>query len=374
MVCVYHERVTEEEHRNYRLAAQKQADSGILIHVPARRTWNAPLQQRGNLQPELPRKPLSYLFDVKDEQVDANDLTLPRTRTTDHEQKSVVSRDPPSNERKSESNSQIETVEDPILMRAVIDPVDDSAWLALVRTADRNCELPKLDSSGGGNLSQIEERVSTPPPCTVRPQPPLTSVYPGRVSAFKEHLSDELVSPVDDPEIWMRPRPAPASPKKSSFEFVQRLSDSTKALTKSEPTTAMKKNFRKLRLDLQRSGKALNKTESEADSADWACPTSLAIEAWRNSYSPPSVTSSRYSSTPAASNKRSVGASQASRPASGSSRSGRLEGMEIFLGEVPAMRHDNTQASPVLDVNKVLPPLPSREGITGENEGEPQWI
>ncbi|ENH98630.1 hypothetical protein COCC4DRAFT_155273 [Bipolaris maydis ATCC 48331] len=87
-------------------------------------------------------------------------------------------------------------------------------------------------------------------------------------SAFNSSLIDTR---------YERPRAAPAPPKRDLIDSVeQRGSISVEASTKSEPVS---KNFRRLRLDIQHSNRLIRKSRSDQHSPDWACRTSLAIEA-----------------------------------------------------------------------------------------------
>ncbi|CAN9079844.1 unnamed protein product [Alternaria alternata] len=102
-------------------------------------------------------------------------------------------------------------------------------------------------------------------------------------SAFIEELIADYSSLFDGPSErgladkgYERTRAAPAVPKGESLDTEKHQSTvSIKALTGSQPFS---RNFRKLRLDLQQPIQSICKTKDQ-HSPDWACRTSLAIEA-----------------------------------------------------------------------------------------------
>lgn len=160
----------------------------------------------------------------------------------------------------------------------------------------------------------------------------------------------------------------------------RRSSISTRRSTKSGPIST---NFRKLGIDVH-STRFIKKTELDSNSSDWACRTSLAIEAgkismdsvskqsWesmeskhiaeamrspeerRNTYHSPS--GERNPASPPYA-RRSEGAPQALRT-SATQDPGRLAVMEIVsMGKVSS-KHDSAQVAPGMDLNKSLPALP----------------
>jgi hypothetical protein len=102
-------------------------------------------------------------------------------------------------------------------------------------------------------------------------------------SAFIEELIADYSSLFDGPSErgladtgYERTRAAPDVPKGESLDTEKHQSTvSIKALTGSQPFS---RNFRKLRLDLQQPIQSICKTKDQ-HSPDWACRTSLAIEA-----------------------------------------------------------------------------------------------
>ncbi|CAN9338180.1 unnamed protein product [Alternaria alternata] len=108
------------------------------------------------------------------------------------------------------------------------------------------------------------------------------SLFTGE-SAFIEELIADYSLLFDGPSErgladtgYERTRAAPAVPKGGSLDTEKHQSTvSIKALTGSQPFS---RNFRKLRLDLQQPIQSICKTKDQ-HSPDWACRTSLAIEA-----------------------------------------------------------------------------------------------
>jgi hypothetical protein len=235
-----------------------------------------------------------------------------------------------------------------------------------------------------------------------------------RESALIDNLIAEYASLSDgdfDPSLidtrYERPRAVPAVPEKYLLDSMkQRSSISTRALLKSKPVS---RNFRRLRLDIQHSNRLIYKTQSDQESPDWACRTSLAIEAGKFSmdsvythrrdsklrhileairsptktYSPDrrrvqsfglggkettySAPSCRHIVAHPAAGRHSEGALQLVLRANSDLPVGNLEGMEIKIGQEP-LRHDFLQAASPVDLNKSLPPLPVQ--ICGQNGKE----
>lgn len=105
-----------------------------------------------------------------------------------------------------------------------------------------------------------------------------------RESALIDHLITVYASLFDSAvdlsladTRYERPRAVPAVPKKGLLEpMKQRGSISTRVINKSKPVS---RDFRGLRLDTQHSTQPICNTQSDQESPDWACQTSLAVEA-----------------------------------------------------------------------------------------------
>lgn len=106
----------------------------------------------------------------------------------------------------------------------------------------------------------------------------------GKEAALIEYMIGEYASLVDSvldlgcvDTRYERPRAAPAVPKRDPpVSLKQRGGIATKVSTRSDPVS---RNFRRLRLDIQHSNRSECRSQSDQDSPDWACRTSLAIEA-----------------------------------------------------------------------------------------------
>ncbi|KAF2622627.1 hypothetical protein BU25DRAFT_462730 [Macroventuria anomochaeta] len=323
--------------------------------------------------------------------------------------------------------------EDMIIMRAGTDVVQDSSHLSLAHTPKSNDESFRLAARNVSTLSgsklETRTKISEAADMTTndsdsallnhetdarRPQTADRSNSHGSASVVVEHLIDQYASPFDDlsdPPLvdlkYTHPRPSPTVPKRGPLHFMKRRNSTpTRTSTRSKPAS---RNFRKLRLDVQQSDVSIKKTEPGSDSPEWACQTSLAIEAGRismdnvslrsrestslnhiskamrspiktlstghrkvqsagtrgrrNTYPSPS---SEYSLALSTSGRHSEGAMQAAQREGAVHQTGRLEGMEKALGKEPS-RRDSAQVASPMDLNKSLPALPSQEsGKEGE--------
>lgn len=267
---------------------------------------------------------------------------------------------------------------------------------------DRNLRVPEatgttVNSSDDPLLSHTE---------SARPQTANSYTSSAQEPAFAENWIDQYASPLLDahnPSLLdvkskdQRTDPGPS--KRGPMNFVRRRSStSTRPPSKSE---SLSRNFRKLRLDLQRSARSISKTEPTSESPDWACRTSLAIEAGRismdsvdmrnqelvpsndislstgnrsritsterkyvrsdglrergNTYTPPST---EYDTVLSTLDSYSEGTLHFMRRPRVTHRSGRLEGMKMTLGEGSSARHDSAQTAVSRDLDNHLPALP----------------
>lgn len=103
-------------------------------------------------------------------------------------------------------------------------------------------------------------------------------------SALIEHLIVEYASllgtglDTDDVDMmYEQPRPAPAVPQRHTLNPLEHQSSLPRAsATKPDPGS---KNLRRLRLKIQHPTHPTRRTQPDQESPDWACRTSLAIEA-----------------------------------------------------------------------------------------------
>ena len=230
------------------------------------------------------------------------------------------------------------------------------------------------------------------------------SVSLARDSALIEQLIDEYDSLIERaiyPNLvdkrYERPRHVPAVPKDDLLGSTKHLSSfSSGVWIKSKPVS---KNLRRLRLDLQHSAQSIHETRSDQESPDWACRTSLAIEAGTismasahmhgggstprhileamgspttihlpdyakvQSYNPGEKEviclspSRRCSLIQPSADRRSEGVSQIVRESHATCLVGDIEEMEIAMGEEPSW-HDCLQVSPPIDLKKSLSAFP----------------
>lgn len=106
------------------------------------------------------------------------------------------------------------------------------------------------------------------------------SPQPGRDSVYTEHLVEQAFEysmlPPKKQAKYENPRPTPVVPRRSPFSFRRRRSNTaSKASTNSESES---KHFR-ASYDIFHSARSFRKRDSVSRSPDWACRTSLAIEA-----------------------------------------------------------------------------------------------
>ena len=435
-----HPRVPEEEHRAHRREVQAKAVAcpGKWLAVPARRVWNAPIQKTDEGEVAIHRRAMSHLSQDED-----NVFLQPSIHAACEEicyeednnaQSDKLLLDQEDGEESSHSQQPVLNADkdtgDIIIVRADIDVVEDLSRLSLARSDSsfrlaamnfrslsgsklhRNKKIPEaavLNANDSGSFL-LDYATDLRSPQTANRLPASQ-----RESASIERLIDQYVSPFDDssdPPLvdtkYENPRPAPVVPKREPLNFTkQRSSISTRASTQSEPVLT---NFRRLRLHTQHSAQAVEKTEPDSESPDWACQTSLAIEAGRISmdsvsmqngesasskhiseamrsptkimttgrrtlqeagpgerrktYSSPS---SEYSPDPSTIGRHSEGALPAVRGASAVYSLERLERMEIAMKE-EMFKRDSAQAATPMDLNKSLPALPPRE--SGKNDEE----
>ena len=241
-----HARVPKEEYLDYRRECQEKAMvwPGKWISVPVRRVWNWPIQSTGEAKAKDPTRRLPRRLDNKDNETLQSTYDAARRNT----QCSKIHASARSLRVRTE-NVVAGYQQDPELREA-----SDREDLLVMRA--------EIDHTREG------------------------SAIPERRSAIVEHLFDRCASPFDEslspPFVNQRKyelsHSPPAESRKESLSSLRcRSSAASEAYAISE---SWSKNFRRLRVDAQRSA-SVKKTELDSDSPDWACRTSLAVEAGR---------------------------------------------------------------------------------------------
>ncbi|UPX16071.1 uncharacterized protein EKO05_0006495 [Ascochyta rabiei] len=436
-----HPRILEQEHQEFRLEVQEQArSSGKAIAIPSRRIYNAPIQKGRKILLQIPRRYVSHMSEGEDKSFSQPQISTALEGNCYDEVESSLS-DAISRNQKGETLSSVSVqkegnedkhVKDTIIRRAEFTHVkimptsasihEDSA-MRVIKVSPLKSELPmksKIPTMKDFTTKNDEDLL---PIRTTRTSLQNEQAYPHqfitdftlsrRESILVEHLIDQYASPFDDasdPQLLdlrdKHLRSAPTIPSKRPLNFMHRRGDaSTKTWSKSD---SISKNFRKLRLDLQHSSKATEKkAKPESASPDWACRTSLAIEAGRISMDSVSMrsrdpSSSKHRPRPMRSPDKTISAERKttrgvrlgeprdvySSPATRSSEYGLalsmldrhsegachgaadrlrgLEGMEIALGRQASTRRDSAQVASSMDLHKRLPALPLSQG--GEKE------
>lgn len=377
-----HRRVSENEHQAHRLEMQVKAVecAGKWLAVPTRRVWNMPIRTT------VAARPANRQQDTTHER---NEETDRGTEPEDYTGKGAV--------EVMESLAEISP-------RQVPEGNDKSFRMAavnIISLSGSKLERQKKSLGAIAKPLKLGSTVTNSDGALLdhateahRPQDVPEVALPGRGSAFVEDLNDQHGPPFNDwsnspltNQEFEYPRPAPIVPptavvqNKGALDFKKRgSSTSIRRSTKSGPIST---NFRKLGIDVH-STRFIKKTELDSNSPDWACRTSLAIEAgkismdsvskqsWesmdskhiaeamrspeerRNTYHSPS--GERNPASPPYA-RRSEGAPQASRT-SATQDLGRLAVMEIVsMGKVSS-KHDSAQVAPAMDLNKTLPALP----------------
>ena len=365
-----HARVLEEEHLDYRRECQERAMifPGKWISVPVRRVWNWPIQTTGEAKSKSPMRRLPHQLDDKDSK------TLQSAYNA---------------ARRDIQCSKIHASERSLRARTEDVVAGYQQDLELQEASDREDLLvmrAEINHSRGG------------------------SATPERRSAFVEHLFDRYASPFDEslgpPFVNQRKyelsHPPPVEPRREFLASLQRRSSAaSKASAISE---SWSKNFRRLRVDAQRST-SVKKTEPDSDSLDWACQTSLAVQAGRismesvsklshsmaervimqdkvpegrrNTYSSTSSpygavtsTTARYSDgtqREIAVRLRSEAIVGAAR-GSGSDHPARLLASVEIASRGKMHRRDSAQTKGSADLNKDLPALPAQDAAKKERE------
>lgn len=273
------------------------------------------------------------------------------------------------------------------------------------KLAEQGHSFDEADPTGKNSDSFLFDRTVD----TERYQTADTSASFAKESALIENLIEEYASLVDaafdpnDPDLvdtrYERPRPVPAVPKGETLDPSKHLSSfTTRGSTKPKPVS---RNFRRLRLETHYSARSVHKTQSDQESPDWACRTSLAIEAGKIAMD--SVHMHRGGSTPAhimeamcspmkiyssdlrrvqisrpgekeatypslsdthslthpAAGRHSEGALQLVRGIYVARLVGEFKGMEVAMEEgEELLKPDSVQVASPMDLNKNLPALP----------------
>ncbi|KAF1359981.1 hypothetical protein EJ07DRAFT_155454 [Lizonia empirigonia] len=441
--AVSHPRVSEEGHQAFRRRAQAEARSGgKMVAIPPRRIYNASVQETSRVWLHVHQRDVSCTSGDVDNDLSQSQIGGRRVNSCYSERDTAISDkslsglggETSTNGSRNTMEDEVKRMQDLIATKTEIQHVNFGRR-ASTRDSESNHESPQMSSCNARHLAHeptASDGDSLLPACVtsmlsderaLHPQSANSSMSYERVSAFVEHLIDEYASSFDDttdPPLldlhkYSDPRPAPAPParKRLSNFIQQRANTSPRILAK---LASISKNFRKLRLDLDKSAKAVTKTEPDTDSPDWACRTSLAIEAGkismysvsrqdresasskhmtqtlrsptrakpalrhldhdarsgrrRNTCPSPARRPSESNSIPSVRDRHSEGAPRAVGRARAAHLSGRLAGMETTLKEKASMRRE---ANPPMDLNKSLPALPALRDRRTKGE-DSSWI
>ena len=317
----YHPPVSEEQHLAYYCEVKEEARNNKWVAIPAKRVWHAPLQNAGRIQLDLHQGFVSYLFENEDRQLHRSVIEAvlrsgyyggnecaPSSAFLNEQKDGTLSNGshrPHQDDCRDASNltspeynfEYAEVFDGPLLPRISdrsfenpqiiayhMDPAEDSEHVE----ESRQFVLNDLTTRGSDSYlftHSSNRLLSGEQTLHLHIANPISSEGG---SALAEHSTDKHTLPLDDSSNLLLadleyecPRAAPSLPKKKPIDFMLRGGSAlTRASSKSEPIS---RNFRKLRLDLQYSTKAANKTEPDSESPDWACQISLSIEAGKMS-------------------------------------------------------------------------------------------
>ncbi|KAF2621851.1 hypothetical protein BU25DRAFT_426120 [Macroventuria anomochaeta] len=272
-----HPRVSEEAYRAHRLEVKAEAAAfpGKWLAIPARRVESA-IHRRMSRLFEENNEPLQS--NINGDNGSAQSGVLPQTRK-DGESSGLC--------------SELEMVEgkdtgDVTMIKAEIDPAKGTNcfFLALpsksederFRPVAMNRQRKLLDAADfiGKNSDGTPSSRAMELHC---PQTANSSASSARESAVMEDLVDQYALHLEndfDPALvdtrYEKPRPVPAVPKKGPLDCIKRRSNTSPRASR---------NFRRSRLDTPHSARSVEIMELGNESPDWACQTSLAIEAGR---------------------------------------------------------------------------------------------
>lgn len=383
MAVQLHRRVSEAEHRAHRLETQAKAVdcAGKWLAVPARRVWNMPIQPKD-----------VFRLATRQETAFVNDggATGYHTKTdesTDQRAIDVV-------EGLAEvSHGHIADGHDESFRLAAVNTISSSGsrierQKKRVEATMKSNKLSPTVTSSKGALSDHESEARHPRSAAqIRSQDLSYAVLVERLDEGHEAPLDALCNLPLTAHNFERPwpstqrtSPTPVSPKKGALGFIRRGSSSS--TRRSSRIGSLSRNIRNLVVDVHPT-RTITETDLDSDSPDWACQTSLAIEAGKISMHSVSKQSqglmrSKHAakSTNAPDERRNTypsGSMLSPRlirhsesvllaPRSSAARgSGRLAEMEIALPEKASSKHDSAQVPPASDLNKRLPALPLQE-------------
>ncbi len=423
MTAKPHEHVSEVEHRAHYLDIQEEAVAcpRKWLAVPARRVRNVPIRAMGENGLATRNRDTSCSSESNDL---ANDTTHIRQKISQcnaneqHSENVDSSYSPP--EPKVNHSMAIEhtVIREPDLntdrlsLIAMLQSEEERHRLAATNVSSlsglrlgRQHSLPDGDTSTTnssdvsmlGITREVRYRHAVKPTATL-----------ARKSAFTEHFAEHSFDGASEPSSTSIKRKNPLStlviPKTSLLSFRKRRSSTaTEASTQSEPGSRS--------LDTMHSDKPSKRRESGRDSPDWACRTSLAIEAGKLSIddgvsmrSQGSVSSQRFSearrksdetTSPESKERRvmrvrdswdahssavsdfSQGLPPTSKHSENVLQTGKRKSatclpensdrMEMSPKEEPS-RRDSMQANSPMDLNKSLPALPPRESGGDDEE------
>ncbi|KAJ8113377.1 hypothetical protein OPT61_g4472 [Boeremia exigua] len=430
----HHPSVSQEEHRAHHLEIQEEAVAcpGTWLAVPARRVTNIPIRVMDESETATQRGYVFHSFAGKDRALLQVKVDGKQTDSQNDALQPHSNADPVESLFESKRD-QFKCIEDTLLIETRPHATKDGdcpSRKSMSRTEDKGIHLvakslgflsglrlgrqrkhsngsvstannSEASSLSGGTETCHRHAASRPGSCK-------------KESAVTEHV-DEY--PLDDTFKssparlkYENPRTAPLAPKRRLLSFRKRRSSATtRSSTQSEPGT---KHIRTVSLDLMQSAMSFNDEESRSESPDWACQTSLAIEAGRLSMdsvslqrrgaassqhiyeavrSPTDNTSSDYQrkqdvrkkeiygahSSPridpnpiaSAACRHPEGSLQLSRKDSTTLPQRKSDNLETVM-EKESPRRERAQVASLIDLNKSLPALPSREDA--RNSGD--WI
>ncbi|KAJ4994389.1 hypothetical protein SVAN01_00218 [Stagonosporopsis vannaccii] len=295
-IAELHARVSEEDHQAYRHEILKEAvrSSGKWLALPVRRVTNMTVQTTSEFDIGARIKDTTHPLDNEDTAVsqatiDAKKICASVDGLHYHQTGSMSSRFLFGSETKEAVHTK-----DAIFLEAtpdIVDKVDGRSSRNISRgkdenfplDAERTYSLPGPDisqqcqpSNGGDSIEDTGEVIS---PSGIAERSALLR----RQSAFAEKVIEQ---PFDDSVVlsagqtkYETPRSAPCVPRRSTLGSKERRSNATTRASMHPEFGS--KHVRKLSLELFQSARSSGKRESDSQSPDWACRTSLAIEAGR---------------------------------------------------------------------------------------------
>jgi hypothetical protein len=381
-----HRRVSEAEHHDHRLDMQEKAVecAGNWLAVPARRVRNMPIRTNGAVGPAT--RPQEPTYTNKSSETN-------RHANTVHFVSQCATRAMKGLAEISHGNLPTPQRTDGSFRTAAANTISSSASrLERQRRLAKIAKSDKLDLAATKSNGVLVDHVTE----AHHPQDTPGVVSPGDLYEM-ERCNDYHGSPLEalsslglTSQKFEQPRPAPIvpstpiSPKKGALDFIRRRSSTSTRGPSRSPSMSM--NFRKLGIDVH-TARSTKQRDLDSDSPDWACQTSLAVEAGRVSMDSVSKRSweskeskhtaepthdpvDRRNTYPSPAGDRSLTSPRCARHSEGAPRALRasaarkhegLAGMEIPSPQKEFSRHGSTQSAPAVNLNKSLPALPPQD-------------